>query len=148
MKNTHRIEAQETGKIRIYLTPRDRVAARGFLNRLGARPVYREIVSAAKKDGLHSAVAFTAHHGFSNGGQIKSENIEAPNSGLTICVELIDHKDRLEEFCRHHGDLLKGRSIVYKHVEHWSLHEHDLTEQDASPDEVIDGDKEHMKRTH
>ncbi|MEO6995820.1 MAG: DUF190 domain-containing protein [Lacunisphaera sp.] len=141
MKNTHHIVSKEMGKIRIYLTARDRVPATGFIGRLSAKPVYREIISSAKKDGLHSAVVFTSHHGFSNGGRVRSDDPETANAHLTLCVELIDHKDKLEEFCRQHGALLKGRSIVYKHVEHWAMHETNLVEKDASPNEVIDGDK-------
>ena len=64
---------------------------------------------------------------------------------MTLCVELIDQKDKLESFCRRHGALLKGKSIVYKHVEHWSLHDRELVEKDASPNEVIDGDKARYK---
>lgn len=123
MSPTHRIVAREMGKIRIYLMPRERAGPPGWLGRFTARPVYRELIRAAKEDGLHSAVAFAAHHGFSNGGPIRAGRVEAPDGGLTLCVELIDRKDRLEEFCRRHAALLAGRSIVYKHVEHWSLHE-------------------------
>ncbi len=139
MKHTHHIVSHEMGKIRIYLTPRDKVPAQGLLGRLGAKPVYREIIAAAKKDGLHSAVAFTSHHGFSNGGRVDSTGAEGGDSHMTLCVELIDHKDALEEFCRRHGALLGGHPIVYKHVEHWTMKDTALEESDASPDEVIDG---------
>lgn len=140
MKATHHIVSHEMGKIRIYLGPRDRMPSKGLLGRLGARPVYREIIAAAKKAGLHSAIAFTSHHGFSNGGRVGSAGTEGGDGNLTLCVEIIDHKDALETFCRSHGALLKGRPVVYKHVEHWTLNDGDLRERDASPDEVIDGD--------
>ncbi len=117
------------------------MAASGLWNRLNAKPIYREIINAAKKDGLTSAVAFLTHYGFSNGGKIKSENPESTNSHLTLCVEIIDHKNRLETFCRRHGALLKGKTIVYKHVEHWSLSDQKLVEEDGSPSEVIDGEE-------
>ncbi len=135
----HHIHAREMGKIRIYLTPRDRIPAKGLWDRLNAKPIYREIIKAAKKDGLNNASAFMTHFGFTNGGKIQAEGAEMPNPNLTMCVELIDHKDQLEAFCRRHGALLKGKTIVYKHVEHWDIRGGELVEKDASPDEVIDG---------
>jgi H+/Cl- antiporter ClcA/PII-like signaling protein len=141
MQPKHNIVAHEMGKLRIYLTPRERLKADGLWARLNARPIYREIIRAAKRDGLHNAVAFTTHFGFSNRGDVQGAGAEAPNPQLTLCVELIGYKDALETFCRRHGELLKGKTIVYKHVEHWSLHEPDdgLDEEDASPDESLDG---------
>ncbi len=137
----HHIVTHDIGKIRIYLTPRDRVAAHGFWDKLGAKPLYREIVKAAKRDGLRNAAAFMTHFGFTGGGTVQALGAETANPDLTLCVELIDSKDRLEEFCRRHGELLKGKTIVYKNVEHWDVRAAGVVEEDASPDEVIDGDK-------
>ena len=141
MNHEHHIVSQEMGKIRVYLAPRDRMAAVGFLKQLRSKPIYRELIAAAKKAGLQSAVAFSSHHGFSNGGSVKSDDPDAAGAHLTLCVELVDRKDKLEDFCRQHGTLLAGKTIVYKHVEHWSLRRNQLIEEDASPNEVIDGDK-------
>lgn len=141
MKNKHHIVSREMGKIRIYLTPRERTTASGLWNRLNAKPIYRAIIDAAKKDGLTSAVAFMTHYGFSNGGRVKAEDPESANSHMTLCIEIIDHKNRLETFCRRHGVLLKGKTIVYKHVEHWAVHDQSLVEEDASPSEVVDGEE-------
>ncbi|MBN2234434.1 MAG: DUF190 domain-containing protein [Opitutales bacterium] len=107
----HHIVTSELGKIRIYLTPRDRLPAKGVWDKINAKPIYREIIRAAKADGLNNAAAFMTHYGFSNGGRVQSEGVETSNPDLTMCVELIDHKDKLEAFCRLHGDLLKGKTI-------------------------------------
>jgi PII-like signaling protein len=147
MKNKHHIVSREMGKIRIYLTPRERTAASGLWNRLSAKPIYRNVIDAAKKDGLTSAVAFMTHYGFSNGGAVRAQDPESANGNLTLCVEIIDRKDRLEAFCRHHGTLLQGKTIVYKHVEHWAVHEKGLLEEDGSPDEVIDGDSTPLRES-
>jgi len=141
MKTDHHIVSREMGKVRIYLTPRDRLPAKGLLARLNARPVYREIVKAAKHDGVKNAAAFTTHFGYTNGGKVQSQGAEISNPQLTICVELIDTKDVLETFCRQHGDLLKGRTIIYKQVEHWDIAEGAVVGQDASTGEVVDGNK-------
>ncbi|XAE55024.1 DUF190 domain-containing protein [Termitidicoccus mucosus] len=136
---SHHIVTREIGKIRIYLTPRDRLPAKGFWDKLNARPIYREIIKAAKAAGLNNAAAFMTHYGFTNGGNVQAEGVETSNPNLTLCVELIDHKNKLEEFCRRHGALLKGKTIVYKHVQHWDVRGSEVIEKDTSPDEVIDG---------
>jgi hypothetical protein len=67
---------------------------------------------------------------------------EMPNPHLNLCIELIAPRKQLEAFCAHHGDLLKDKIIVYKHMEHWQLaHDHleiveaEIAELDA---DVID----------
>lgn len=142
----HHIVTREIGKIRIYLTPRDRLPATGLWDKLNARPVYREIIKAAKADGLKNAAAFMTHYGFTNGGKVHAEGVETSNPNLTLCVELIDHKDALEAFCRRHGALLEGKTIVYKHVEHWDVRGSEVIEKDASPDEVVDGARKARRR--
>lgn len=135
---SHEITSQEMGKIRIYVTPREK-AATTFWQKLKAKPLYRDIINAAKGDGLMNASAFMTHYGFSNHGPIHVDGTEATNPNLTLCVEIIDHKDKLEAFCRNHGKLLQDKVVVYKHVEHWDVKPGKVVENDASPDEVIDG---------
>jgi PII-like signaling protein len=138
----HEISSREMGKIRIYLTPRERTGAVGFWGSLNAKPLYRTIINAAKKDGLRNAAAFMSHYGFSDHGKVHAHDVEIINPNLTLCVEIIDHKDKLEEFCRKHGDLLKGKTIVYKHVEHWDIGPKVLIERDASPNTLVDGESD------
>ena len=123
MQNKHQITRTELGKIRIYMTPGERISGSGLLSKLQGRRAYRELIKAARHDKLLSAVAYQTHYGYSNEARIELEGIEIPNPNMTLCVELIDHKDRLETFCRHHGALLKDKVVIYKHVEKWSLHQ-------------------------
>ena len=135
MTHKHKLAVAEMGKLRIYLVPTEKIKATGLWSRLNARSVYRELIKAAKQDGLLNAVAYTAHHGFSNNGRVESHNPEMGNPRLAMCVELIDHKHKLEQFCRQHGALLQDKVIVYKHVEHWSVHAHKLSEEQVMTDE-------------
>lgn len=135
MANKHKIAVTEMGKIRIYLTPTETVKGTGLWSKLSPRRAYQEIISAAKKDGLLNAIAYNGQHGFTNKGHVQTRDPEFGNGRLPMCVELVDHKDKLEEFCRKHGDLLKGKAIVYKHVEHWSVQAHELTEEEVVTDE-------------
>jgi H+/Cl- antiporter ClcA/PII-like signaling protein len=124
MAHRHKVKAREIGQVRIYMTPREKRKASGIKGFFG-KPLYQEIIDAAKADGILSAVAHHTHYGYSGQGQIQSDVQEMPNSSINLCVELIGDREQLEQFCRHHGDLLKGRVIVYKHMEHWDIHEHD-----------------------
>jgi chloride channel protein, CIC family len=123
MTHKHAVKSREIGQVRIYMTPREkRKDAR--MKGLFARPLYQEIIDAAKADGILNAVAHHTHYGYSGNGTIQSNNQELPNTALNLCVELIDDRKKLELFCRKHGELLEGRVIVYKHMEHWDIHAH------------------------
>lgn len=121
MPNKHTIVTTELGKVRIYLTPRERVKSEGFWARLNSKPVYRKLIEAAKTDGLMNAIAFPTHFGFSNGNGVQEQSVELPNPHMSLCVELIGRRDKLEDYCRKHGDLLKGKIVVYKPVEQWAM---------------------------
>ena len=137
MAHQHKIVSTEMGKVRIYLKPREKLKAKGVLARLNARPLYREIINSAKADGLTNAVAFHTHYGFSNDEAIQTEGSEIPNANLTLCVELIGHKDALETFCRKHGDLLKGKVIAYKHIEQWSIQANHHLLKTEEPSDIL-----------
>ncbi|UPJ61674.1 DUF190 domain-containing protein [Bradyrhizobium sp. 192] len=116
----HTLAHKEIGMIRIYLKPREKAVGVGR-RFFGARPLYRELVMQAKAAGIMNATAHHTHFGYSNRGKLEEEGYEVPNPELTMCVELIAPRSDLEEFCRTHGDMLKRKVIVYKHVEHWNL---------------------------
>jgi PII-like signaling protein len=123
MSHRHKVSSREIGQVRIYMAPRDKrkgTGIKGFFS----KPLYQEIIDAAKTDGILNAMAHHTHYGYSGKGKIQSNGQEIPNSNLNLCVELIGDREHLELFCRRHGDLLKGRVIVYKHMEHWDIHEH------------------------
>jgi H+/Cl- antiporter ClcA/PII-like signaling protein len=128
MLNGHKITVTEIGKVRIYLAPTEKVKVPGFWARLNAATVYREIIRMAKRDGILNASAYNTHHGFTNGGRVETRDPELGNARLTMCVELIDQKEKLEQFCRNHARLLENKVVIYKHVERWSVHAPKLAE--------------------
>jgi PII-like signaling protein len=117
-------------KCSVTVIPREKAVGVG--NRFGGRPLYRELVIRAKAAGIMNATAHHTHFGYSNRGKFEEEGYELPNPELTMCVELIAPRADLEEFCRTHGDMLKRKVIVYKHVEHW-----DLTGEVAKLEDVL-----------
>lgn len=132
----HQVNASEIGMVRIYMKPGDK-AAKGSIKTLwSSKPLYRALVAQAKSEGILNAVAHHTHYGFSNRGQVMEAGAEISNPHLTMCVELIDHRDSLERFCAAHGDLLANKVIVYKHLEHWSIGPKGIAHEDASPAEL------------
>jgi PII-like signaling protein len=139
-RRDHRVSGREMGHLRIYMSPgtKGRPSKR-WRKLLGAPPLYQELIAAAKADGILHATAHNSFHGYSGQQPIQANRSEMPNPRLTLCIELIDQRAKLEAFCRAHGDLLKDRVMVYKHVEHWDIHEDIMEEHDASPEE-LEGD--------
>jgi len=109
------------GKIQIHLKGKDKIKSAGFISRLNSKQLYRELVQYAKDDHLMNAVVYQTHSGYSLHGKINTVHVELDNADLVLCVELIDEKAKLENFCRKHAEILKGKLIVYKQVEFWEI---------------------------
>ncbi|MEO6846362.1 MAG: DUF190 domain-containing protein [Chthoniobacterales bacterium] len=131
MPHPHKVISKEIGMVRIYLTPKDRRKTSGLRGILGGTPLYRELIKTAKTDGIINAAAHHTHYGYSKGGKLSASNLETLNPDLTMCVELIGQRQQLELFCRRHGDMLHDKVIVYKHLEHWELHDNKIEAHDA-----------------
>lgn len=136
MPHKHKVSSREIGQVRIYMTPREKRGGKGLRGAMFGRPLYQEIIDAAKADGILNATAHHTHYGYSGRGKIQHNAHEMPNGSLNLCIELIAHRDELEHFCKKHGELLQGRVIVYKHMEHWDIHEHHMKAFDAPQDEL------------
>ncbi len=147
MTDKQNIVTNEIGQLRIYLAYGE-TRGKGFKDRLFGRRLYRELIDAAKRDGLLNATAHTADYGYTNGGRIQYAGTESPNPSMSVCVEVIAPRHELEDFCKRHVSLLKDRMLVYKHLEHWSLHGTEIVASEATAAElesdsgpVINGDR-------
>jgi len=150
MPHRHQVHAREIGQVRIYMQPRERgsQSGRGLRKLLGTPPLYKEIIREAKRDGLLNASAHHTHYGFSGSGSLQGgAGGEIPNPLLTLCVELIGPRDELELFCRRHGKLLKGKVIVYKHMEHWEINADHLLTSEAAESEYTEPETELNEHT-
>lgn len=130
----HYVVSKEIGQLRIYLQQGERHPGKG-LKGLFQRPLYRELIDLARAEGISNATSHLIYYGYSNHSRPQSESVEAQNPHLNLCVELVDQRDRLEHFCRQHADVLGNHVIVYKHLEHWELHPHQLNVSDATAEE-------------
>jgi H+/Cl- antiporter ClcA/PII-like signaling protein len=132
MTYPHKLSSTDIGMVRIYLQPKER-AREGKKSMFGTRPLYRELILAAKRAGLMNAVTHHTHFGYSNHGQPQEEGLEVRNPDLTVCVELIGDRAQLEDFCRRHGAWLSKKVIVYQHLEHWDIVSQAAVSDEASP---------------
>lgn len=120
----HVVRRQEIGQLHIYVAPRERTRPGGLLGTLRSRPLYREIVDAARRSGLVNAVAHPAHYGFTGvSTRALTPQSELPTAPVMLSIELIGATVDLEAFCVAHQHLLAGRVIVHRTVEHWYLEE-------------------------
>mgnify|MGYP002775300981 CR=1 FL=1 len=132
MSHHHAVTSREIGLVRIYLKPNDRSpqATKSWWNQT---PLYRELVKAAKADGIMNATAHHTHFGYANHGSVHAEGAELANPELTMYVELICARPKLEQFCAKHAALLAKKVIVYKHLEHWTLAPHVVDSDNSTP---------------
>ena len=135
MSHRHKVTSREIGQLRIYMTPREKRKGTGIKAMFG-KPLYVEIIDAAKADGILNAVAHHTHYGYTGNGKIQAAAGEMPNPQLNLCVELISGREQLELFCRKHGELLTGKIVVYKHMEHWDIGSNEIKVSDASEEEL------------
>lgn len=140
MSEKHRVVSKEVvskeiGQLRIYLPQGETRHGMGLRSLFG-RPLYRELIDLAKAEGILNATSHVTDHGYSKNGRVPAEGVEVPNPHLSVFIELIDHRDRLEEFCRQHADQLKDRVIVYKQIENWELPDQQLNVTDVTVDEL------------
>ncbi|GAC1447978.1 MAG: hypothetical protein NVSMB7_09090 [Chitinophagaceae bacterium] len=111
------------GKLEIFIEPAHKVrhADRSLFRKLFPKSLYMHIIADAKNDGIINASAHSTHTSFNSDGKITSFNMEGDNSKLAMCVELIDKKEKLEQFFIKHKDALRSKVVIYKEVEFWDI---------------------------
>lgn len=117
-----KIESQQIGSLRVYF-PIGETRPSGFWKRLlGCKPLYQELVDAAKTHGLIQAVAaHSTYYGFSGSGSVQAEMSELPNPRMSMFVEIVGPRAALESFCKKNPDMLKSRMIYFVGLERWSI---------------------------
>lgn len=116
-----KVKSHALGKLKIYMEPAHKVrhGNRSLLRRMFPKSAYVHIISEAKKEGILNASVYNTHMSYSNRGSISTFSVEGDNSNLSVCIELIDKREKLEQFFLKHTDLLKSKVIIYKEVEFW-----------------------------
>jgi PII-like signaling protein len=116
-----KIKSHSLGKLEIYIEPSHKVrqGERTLFRKIFPKSAYMHIITEAKKDGIINASAHSTHVGYRGNGEIQAFSVEGSNSKLTMCVELIDQKEKLQQFFLRHKDLLRSKVVIYKEVEFW-----------------------------
>ena len=110
----------KVGMVRIYLSARDRMPAKTWVQRLFGRPLYMEIIDKAREAGLWGATAKGMTTGFTHGGKI--EAALSPDTGVMdmhIYLELIAPRPQLEAFFTQITPLIPNRVATFSELEHW-----------------------------
>ncbi len=117
------IKSHSLGKLKIYIAPADKIrhGSRSAWQKLFPKSAYIHIVQDAKAEGIMNATVYNTHFGFNNREKIQAYNMEGDNSRLTMCVELVDKREKLESFFLKHKEYLKGKVVIYKEVEFWDV---------------------------
>lgn len=119
----HKVKSHALGKLLIYIEPAHKVrhGERTLFRKMFPKSTYTHMIAEAKKDGILNASVYKTHFGYSNHGEIQSFNLEGDNATLTVCVELIDKREKLEVFFLKHKDILRSKVVIYKEVEFWDI---------------------------
>ena len=118
------------GILRIFLRSGDQVKGKG-LKKLFPQSTSAAILQAARDYGLLHGVIKHCVSGFFRDKEIHTYSVEGLNTGVPVYVELHGTREALEGFCKSKKELLQGRTLVYKEVEHWHWQPTDEAELDA-----------------
>lgn len=118
-----KIKEQKIGKLRIFLKSGEAVKSEKFLHKLFPKNKYSKILDEAKKAGILNAHIFHTHAAYESGSKVAHYSFEGDNSGLTVCLELVDSKEKLELFFCTHKAMLKNKTAIFTEVEFWSFNE-------------------------
>ncbi len=115
------LAARELGELRIYLTQADKHPRPGLRGRWFPLPLARVLVDRAHAFGILQATTHTSGYGYVLGGAVRARHLEIESGQLALCVELLDERARLQAFCQRHQALLRGKTLVFRPVEEWTL---------------------------
>jgi PII-like signaling protein len=118
-----KVKSHSLGKLKIYIAPADKVKhpESSAWQKLFPKSAYIHIIEDAKEEGILNASVYNTQIGYSNKGKIQTLSMESDNSKLSMCVELVDTREKLETFFLRHKDHLKGKVVIYKEVEFWDV---------------------------
>ncbi|KXV73620.1 hypothetical protein AD953_15305 [Acetobacter malorum] len=124
MTETKTLIAHHAGMIRIFMTRGTRAAIKGrgkIASLFRSRPLYQELIHAARQAGFKSSNAHFAHYSLGKDQRIETTLGEIPNHLLSVYVDIIGDHDRLRDFCQTHASMLSDASIYYKPLEYWTF---------------------------
>lgn len=116
-----KIKEQKIGKLKIFLKSGETVKSEKFLHKLFPKNKYTKILDEAKKAGVMNAHIYHTHAAYEGDSKVAHYSVEGDNRGLTVCLELVDEKEKLETFFITHKAMLKHKTAIFTEVEIWSF---------------------------
>ncbi len=113
------IKTTKIGKLRIYLKIGEKVQGDTLVQKFFSKNKYVKMLDEAKNSGIRNAHIYQTIGAYENGGKIQHYNLEVSNSGLTVCLELVDEKEKLQSFFKTHRRMFKNRTVIFTEVEFW-----------------------------
>jgi PII-like signaling protein len=115
-----KVKTRKMGKLRIFLKSGEMIKGDKLLHRLFPKSKYRKIMEEAKNSGILQAHIYHTHAAYESGSNIAHFSADGDNGRLTVCLELIDEREKLEQFFTTHKAMLKNKTVIFKEVEFWS----------------------------
>jgi PII-like signaling protein len=122
------INAIKTGMLLVYLRRWEVAEPEKYIERIFPVNMSRKIVAKAKEFGIQKAYLYYIKLHFEDGGPIIEYEVAENNSNdkMLVCVELIDKKEKLEEFVSINTKILNGKNLIFREVEKWRYGRKDL----------------------
>lgn len=92
------LQITKMGKLRIYMASGEALLPTSFLWKAFPKSKYLKILQEAKVSGILNAHVFRTHAAVQQSGNISHYTIDSDTSGLTLCVEPVDTKEKLQAF--------------------------------------------------
>ncbi|PZF71623.1 DUF190 domain-containing protein [Taibaiella soli] len=120
-----KISTDKLGSLRIFIKANDMLPATSFWYKLFPINLSRYLIKQAKLSGIRAANILTTQAGYCNGSAIQTWGVETGSYKLTLCVELVDTLEKLEDFFRNHQTLLKNKLVLFRELERWQSESQD-----------------------
>lgn len=116
------IQAQKTGMLLIFLRRWETAEPEKFIEKI-FRPIKsRKIVDEARRFGIQRAHQYYIKLHLEECGSIIEYEVaeNSSNEQLLVCVELIDNKEKIEQFVLYNKKILSGKIVIFREVERWT----------------------------
>lgn len=70
----------------------------GETDKIGRKPLYQEIVKAARREGMAGATALRGFLGFGANSRIHTSKVLRLSEDLPVVVEIVDAEEKIQEF--------------------------------------------------
>jgi hypothetical protein len=122
------IQARKTGMLLIFLRRWETAEPEKLIEKI-FRPIKsRRIVAEAQRFGIQRAHLYYIKLHLEECGSIIEYEVAENNSNdkLLVCVELIDDKEKLEQFVLCNKKILNGKIVIFREVERWTYCRKDI----------------------